>query len=171
MAYALNIFIRYVTHNLTPYSASDKAALAHTHQFVTKGRGYSIIQRTSPQTLGYALADSPVGLLAWVYEKLEAWSDAYPWGDDEGVLCFLFLLCFAASIFSSPFVVHVLTDYFITVLTWVSIYWFSASGPAASLRIYYERQHSADNEDTSPAPNIPMGFSYFPKEIHVYPRL
>ncbi|KAI0681796.1 hypothetical protein C8T65DRAFT_598070, partial [Cerioporus squamosus] len=32
----------------------------------------------------YSLADSPVGLLAWIYEKLVAWSDDYPWTDDEG---------------------------------------------------------------------------------------
>lgn len=41
-------------------------------------------QATKPQTLGYSLADSPVGLLAWIYEKLVSWSDSYPWTDDEG---------------------------------------------------------------------------------------
>ena len=41
-------------------------------------------QSTRPQTLGYSLADSPVGLLAWIYEKLVAWTDKYPWTEDEG---------------------------------------------------------------------------------------
>jgi hypothetical protein len=41
-------------------------------------------QATQPQTLGYGLADSPVGLLAWIYEKLVNWTDSYPWDDDEG---------------------------------------------------------------------------------------
>lgn len=41
------------------------------------------VQGTRPQTLGYALADSPVALLAWIYEKLVDWTDAYPWTDDE----------------------------------------------------------------------------------------
>jgi hypothetical protein len=41
-------------------------------------------QATRPQTLGYSLADSPVGLLAWIYEKLVEWTDGYPWTDDEG---------------------------------------------------------------------------------------
>ena len=50
------------------------------------GRGYSAIQGTKPQTLAYALADSPVGLLAWIYEKLVAWTDNYPWTEDEGQL-------------------------------------------------------------------------------------
>ena len=46
--------------------------------------GYFAEQSTKPQTIGYSLADSPVGLLAWVYEKLVSWSDSYPWTDDEG---------------------------------------------------------------------------------------
>ena len=41
-------------------------------------------QCTQPQTIGYSLADSPVGLLAWIYEKLHNWTDSYPWEDDEG---------------------------------------------------------------------------------------
>ena len=48
--------------------------------------GYLAIQSTKPQTLGFSLADSPVGLLAWIYEKLVACSDEYPWTDDEGAL-------------------------------------------------------------------------------------
>ena len=45
--------------------------------------GYEIQQRTKPQTLSYGLADSPVALLAWLYEKLVIWTDNYPWTDDE----------------------------------------------------------------------------------------
>lgn len=48
------------------------------------GTGYLAIQSTKPQTLGYSLADSPVGLLAWIYEKLARASDDYPWTEDEG---------------------------------------------------------------------------------------
>jgi hypothetical protein len=40
-------------------------------------------QATRPQTLAYALNDSPVALLAWIYEKLHDWTDSYPWTDDE----------------------------------------------------------------------------------------
>ena len=46
--------------------------------------GYLQLQSTRPQTLGYSLSDSPVGLLAWIYEKLVAWTDKYPWTDEEG---------------------------------------------------------------------------------------
>ena len=49
-----------------------------------KGLGYFKEQSTQPQTLGYSLADSPAGLLAWIYEKLVNWTDGYPWTDDEG---------------------------------------------------------------------------------------
>ena len=52
--------------------------------FTKEGNGYLKEQSTQPQTLGYSLADSPSGLLAWIYEKLVNWSDSYPWTDDEG---------------------------------------------------------------------------------------
>ncbi len=42
------------------------------------------MQSTRPQTLGYGLGDSPVGMLAWIYEKLVQWTDSYPWTDEEG---------------------------------------------------------------------------------------
>lgn len=40
-------------------------------------------QATKPQTLAYALNDSPVALLAWIYEKLHDWTDGYMWTEDE----------------------------------------------------------------------------------------
>ncbi len=58
--------------------------MAQSQWFRAKGSGYSAEQSTQPQTLGYSLADSPVGLLAWIYEKLVNWTDGYPWDDDEG---------------------------------------------------------------------------------------
>jgi len=41
------------------------------------------IQGSKPQSLAYGLWDSPVGLLAWIREKLDTWTDNYPWTDDE----------------------------------------------------------------------------------------
>jgi len=125
------------------YSERDKAGFARSEWFRTLGQGYFAEQSTRPQTLGYGLADSPVGLLAWIYEKLVEWTDAYPWDDDE-------------------------------VLTWISIYCFSRAGPAASLRIYYEITQAAGGLDAvifSKEPiSIPVGFSYFPKELVQLPR-
>ncbi len=76
----------YLTHFITPYTKREKEAWARSQVFRSKGSGYSHEQATRPQTLGYSLADSPVGLLAWIYEKLVEWTDGYPWTDDEGTL-------------------------------------------------------------------------------------
>lgn len=74
----------YLRHMLTPYTETEKLGLQRTKWFENQGRGYHSQHSTQPQTIGYALADSPVGLLSWIYEKLVNWSDSYPWDDDEG---------------------------------------------------------------------------------------
>jgi hypothetical protein len=66
-----------------PFSRKDWAKLMSTRKYLDDGSGYLKQQDTRPQTLGYALHDSPVALLAWIYEKLHSWSDSYPWTDDE----------------------------------------------------------------------------------------
>ncbi|KAN0088174.1 Alpha/Beta hydrolase fold [Tylopilus felleus] len=125
---------------VTPRTAKEKEGLARSRWFQTQGSGYFHAQCTQPQTLGHSLADSPVGLLAWIYEKLHNWTDDYPWEDDE-------------------------------VLTWISIYWFSRAGPAASVRIYFENmQGKSDTPMALSFPKIPMGVSFFPKDIHVHPK-
>jgi len=53
----------------------EQASLAQFHKYMTQGTGYAAIQGTRPQTLGYALADSPVGQMAWIIEKFGEWSD------------------------------------------------------------------------------------------------
>lgn len=68
---------------ITPLTDYEQLGLERTAQFRTKWYGYVSQQSTKPQTLGYSLADSPVGLLAWIYEKLITWTDDYPWTDDE----------------------------------------------------------------------------------------
>lgn len=47
------------------------------------GRGYFAMLSTKPQTMAYSLNDSPSGLLGFLFEKLVAWTDNYPWTDDE----------------------------------------------------------------------------------------
>jgi hypothetical protein len=74
----------FITYLLTPYTEFERASLERAKWFNSLGNGYEIQQSTQPQTLGYSLADSPVGLLAWIYEKLVNWTDVYPWTDDEG---------------------------------------------------------------------------------------
>ncbi|KZT67066.1 alpha/beta-hydrolase [Daedalea quercina L-15889] len=56
------------------------------------------------------------------------------------------------------------------VLTWISVYWFSREGPAASVRIYYEVAGQRDISST-PWSSIPLGLSFFPKELVIVPKL
>ncbi len=83
------------------FSEEERQGLERTKWFEVEGRGksslhllqlgsrgngdvgYNLEQSTKPQTLAYALSDSPVALLAWIYEKLHDWTDDYPWTDDE----------------------------------------------------------------------------------------
>lgn len=69
---------------LTPYDSKERENFARSSEWQTTGNGYFLEQSTKPQTIGYLLADSPAGLLAWIYEKLVAWTDNYKWTDDEG---------------------------------------------------------------------------------------
>lgn len=124
-----------------PFSPDRKAYLSSVFNYITKGSGYMIQQSTRPQTLGYALHDSPVALLAWIYDKLHLWTDNYPWTDDE-------------------------------ILTWVTIYLFSAAGPAASTRIYYEtgEDGSLSASMSIPAPaSVKIGVAQFKNELMRYP--
>lgn len=146
-------------HALTPYTAREKRGLARNAWFASEGAGYGAVQATRPQTLGYLLADSPAGLLAWLYEKLRDWTDdGHAWADDE-------------------------------VCTWVAVYWFSAAGPAASARLYREwasananagkRQGEGEGEPvllTSVAlkawqPRVKVGLAHFPMDVLTTPRL
>ncbi|KAM3084785.1 hypothetical protein ACMFMG_003239 [Clarireedia jacksonii] len=75
---------------ISPYSKHEKQTIERKKWFQAESRGYNVLQSTKPQTLAYGLADSPVALLAWLYEKLHDWSDDYPWTDDE-ILTWTFL--------------------------------------------------------------------------------
>jgi pimeloyl-ACP methyl ester carboxylesterase len=57
-------------------SEVEKQHLSAAGRFRSQGLGYAMIQSTRPQTLAYAITDSPVGQLAWIAEKFEEWSDA-----------------------------------------------------------------------------------------------
>ncbi|KIL92414.1 hypothetical protein FAVG1_04825 [Fusarium avenaceum] len=67
----------------TPLTEVEQKGLVRAAAFDKEGSGYYKIQSTKPTTIGYSLRDSPVGLLAWIYEKLHDWSDDYPWTDEE----------------------------------------------------------------------------------------
>ncbi|RDW71099.1 hypothetical protein BP6252_07662 [Coleophoma cylindrospora] len=66
------------------YSRREVKNLHHVQKFVLKQEmGYNQIMSTKPLTVSYGLTDSPVGLLAWIWEKLDFWTDEYPWTQDE----------------------------------------------------------------------------------------
>ena len=69
-----------VMKNPTP---EEQASFKRFASYQTQGGGYAEIQRTKPQTLGYGLADSPVGQMAWVLEKFQGWADGGSSPDDS----------------------------------------------------------------------------------------
>ncbi|OJJ95813.1 hypothetical protein ASPACDRAFT_64282 [Aspergillus aculeatus ATCC 16872] len=66
---------KYARYRRNEYSEQGIRNLERTHWFAT--------EETKPVTLGYALHDSPVAILAWFVGKLNAWTDEYPWTPDE----------------------------------------------------------------------------------------
>jgi pimeloyl-ACP methyl ester carboxylesterase len=104
-------------------------------------QAYSQQMGTRPQTIGYALNDSPVGLAAWIVEKFRAWSDSG--GDVE-------------KSFTKD---EMLTD--------VSLYWFTQTA-TSSARIYYEARN-AGPADTRRI-EVPTACAIFPKEVSYAPR-
>lgn len=95
--------------------AEEQRALDAARAFAEKGSGYAKLQATRPQTIGYALADSPVGQAAWIYEKLRYWSDC----DGDPL-----------TIFTPD---EILDD--------ISLYWLTNCG-ASSGRLYWESMGS-----------------------------
>lgn len=104
----------YAKVQTTPLSDTEKAGLERSQWFSREGNGYYRKQATKTQTVRYFMTDSPVGLLAWIYETLHNWTDNYAWTEDE-------------------------------ISTWISIYYFSKAGPAATSFIYYD----SENRDPS----------------------
>ncbi len=102
--------------------------------------GYSALQSTRPQTIGYGLVDSPVALAAWIYEKMWAWTDNA--GRPEDALS---------------------RD---TILDNIMVYWLTATGASAA-RMYWESFHAVGRPDPI---ELPAALSIFPREISKAPR-
>ena len=119
----------------------ERAALADLDQRGRTGSGYSAIQATRPQTIGYALTDSPTGLCAWIVEKLWAWTD-HP-GDLGQILT---------------------AD---QVLDNITLYWLVGAA-ASSARLYWQSIAQVTKWFTTAASDtitVPAGCSIFPKEV------
>jgi epoxide hydrolase len=113
----------------------EKSALAGMQHYNDWDSGYSKQQSTRPQTLGYGLADSPIGQATWILEKFWSWTDCN--GHPENVLT---------------------RD---ELLDNIMMYWLPDAA-ASSARLYWEsfRNFSRDYQV-----NVPAGCSIFPKEI------
>ncbi|HTX72207.1 MAG TPA: epoxide hydrolase [Rectinemataceae bacterium] len=66
----------YIGEGSRPLSEAERGYLAARRKWEATEHAYSDLQATKPQTLGYALTDSPVGLAAWILEKWRSWTDS-----------------------------------------------------------------------------------------------
>lgn len=124
-------------------TAEDKHALARAKDYADWDSGYSKQQSTRPQTIGYSLADSPVGQAMWVLEKFWRWTDCN--GHPENVLT---------------------RD---ELLDNIMLYWLTNSG-ASSARLYWESFNRAFGTGQENTVKLPTGCSIFPQEIVPTPR-
>ncbi|MFJ6118569.1 epoxide hydrolase family protein [Streptomyces sp. NPDC092129] len=110
-------------------------------QWEREGTGYAVLQSTRPQTLAYALTDSPVGQLAWIVEKFREWTDSDELPEDA-----------------------VDRD---RLLTDVMLYWLTGTA-GSSARIYYERAHASGRAAAPAEPSsAPTAVALFPAELQV----
>ncbi|MFE1951651.1 epoxide hydrolase family protein [Streptomyces sp. NPDC059524] len=111
-----------------------------TRDFWRHRAGYAKQQATRPQTIGYSLVDSPVGLLAWILDKFAEWSDTE----------------------DSPFET-ISRD---RILDNVTLYWLTRTGASAA-RIYYESHNSLDPELRV---DVPSAITAYPRDVEKCPR-
>lgn len=123
-----------------PLSAAEQAYLEQAGRWDRTERGYTAIQSTKPQTLGYALNDSPAGLAAWILEKWRSWSDCR--SDLE-------------SRFSKDF-----------LLTVVTLYWVTST-ITSSMRDYYDNRRWQGEPRLGPDDivRVPTAVAVFPHTL------
>jgi len=123
---------------VTDPTPEEQKYLEELTTWLKEGTGYQWIQGTRPQTLAFALTDSPAGLAAWIIEKFRAWSDCG--GDLE-------------SVFTKD-----------ELLANISLYWFTGA-IGSSFWPYYARLHRPWPVPDHGTITVPTGYSEFPREI------
>ncbi|MBZ4019999.1 epoxide hydrolase family protein [Streptomyces purpurogeneiscleroticus] len=119
--------------------AEVHASLERRAQVQKEEMGYGILQSTRPQTLGYALTDSPVGQLAWITEKFKAWTDCRDTPEEA-----------------------VGRD---RLLTNVMLYWLTGTA-TSSARLYYEAMHSGAGWGGNTVPSTtPTAVAVLPADL------
>ena len=131
--------------NEEDFAENEKNFHLQNLKFWEEGHGYFQIQATKPQTLSYAINDSPIGLCAWLIEKRRDWSDCN--GDIE-------------SKFTKDDLINT-----------TMIYWLSETF-GTSARYYYEAAHNLwkPSHDRSPMVESATGFSIFEGDIIFRPK-
>lgn len=123
----------------------ERVAYETLSRFFGRNAAYGAMMVTRPQTIGYALTDSPVGLAAWMYDKIVQWTDSD--GVPERVLG---------------------RD---AILDDISLYWLTGTATASG-RFYWENNNnnfSATAQNTTRI-RVPVAVSVFPREIYRAPR-
>ncbi len=140
------IFAPYPSVKVDPFDGvtnTEKTRLATSRARMKEGTGYQAIQSTKPQTLGFGLNDSPVGLAAWITEKFQHWTDC------DGRL---------ETVISKD-----------ELLTNIMIYWVSQS-ITSSMRLYFESSHTKSDLFAHGRIETPTGHAIFPGELYLPPR-
>ena len=135
----------------SPPTSEERAALDALAEFHATGVGYFVEQATRPETIGYALLDSPVALAAWMidhdtdsYQKI---ARAFVEGQVSGNLTRE----------------HIVDN--------ITLYWLTGTGASAARSYWEEGQENARAAGQAPVPvSIPVGFTTFPGEIWRTPR-
>jgi pimeloyl-ACP methyl ester carboxylesterase len=146
-----NLFVPALGGTMPTDTEQERAAVEQISVFRATGFGYFLEQATRPQTIGYALLDSPVALAAWMldhdtdsYLKI---SDAFVHKHPAGTLT---------------------RD---NVLDNVTLYWLTGTGASAARSYWESGQAQAKAAGQAPPPmTLPFGFTTFPGEIWRTPR-
>lgn len=144
------VHLNFISPALQPPFGTDAPALTSDEQdfkdrlskFIAEEGAYLTLQATKPQTLAFALADSPSGLAAWISEKFVSWAGHD--GDLETVISL---------------------DKLLTI---ISIYWFG-NNIDASLRIYKENRLAPIIVAEYARSNVPVSVAHFPQELPIIP--
>jgi pimeloyl-ACP methyl ester carboxylesterase len=147
----MNLLVTALRGGLPANTEEERAALAALATFRASGSGYFVEQATRPQTIGYALLDSPVALAAWMldhdtdsyYKISRAFLDGHPSG-------------------------NLTRDHIVDNIT---LYWLTGTGASAA-RSYWESGRAAARAAGQAPPEValPVGFTTFPGEIFRAPR-
>ncbi|GAB3270287.1 hypothetical protein GCM10027562_38520 [Arthrobacter pigmenti] len=124
-------------------TAVERTWVEESRDFWSHRAAYAKQQAARPQTIGYSLVDSPVGLLAWILDKFAEWTDTE----------------------DSPFET-ICRD---SVLDNVTLYWLTGTGASAA-RIYYESHGGVNAFDPGLRVDVPSSISTYPRDIERWPR-